>query len=81
MYFLGVSTPVAPNTQLVASLGGGKATRIDGIGIPAGEVLDLTTTHLQYAIYPLVTELRSGQEFSAVLRFVEGSVPITVHVH
>ncbi len=81
LYLLGVSTPVAPNAELIASLGGGKETRIEGIGIPAGEVLDLTTTHLRYVLYPLVTELRSGQEFSAVLRFVEGDVPITVHVH
>lgn len=81
LHLLGVSTQLARNADLIADIGDGKTAKFDSIGIPAGQSLDLTTSHLRYEIYPLATELRMGAQISVVLRFVQGDVPISVHVH
>lgn len=78
---LGMSTAVAPNAQLVASLGSSHSTVLDSIAIPAGEALDLTTSHIRLEIFPLRRSLVSGDMFPATLNFVDFSVTVSLHVH
>lgn len=81
LHLVGISTPVAGFAELVARLGPRETTKLESIGVPADEVLDLTTSHLRYEIYPLRTELTAGDEFPITLNLVQWSVTVPVHVH
>lgn len=80
-HVLGIDTPVAREVKLVARIGDVETTVLESIGAPAGETLDLTTSHLWYKIGPLTRDLRSGETFEMRVRFVGGQLTVPVHVH
>ena len=80
-HVIGIDTPVAPMTKLIADVGKAEKTVFDSIGVPAGETLDLTTSHLWYETGALTRDLQSGETFDMTLRFVGGEFTVPVHVH
>lgn len=78
---LGASAQIAENSRLVARIGAQDTTELQSISVPAGEVLDLTTSHLWYQLSPLRNALELGDEFALELNLVYTTVKITVHVH
>lgn len=81
LHLLGISTPVAAKTELVARVGSENTSVLQSIGIPSEETLDLTTSHLHYEIYPLEKVLQSGDNFPITLHFRGWSKSTLVHVH
>ncbi len=80
-HVIGIDTPVAREARLVARIGDIETAVLESIGTPAGETLDLTTSHLWYEIGPVTRDLRAGETFEMNLRFVGGKLTVPVHVH
>lgn len=80
-HILGIETPLAPEARLVARIGNDAVTVLDSIGVPAGEELDLTTSHLRFEIGPLTRALSAGETVEITLLFVGGEFVVPVHVH
>lgn len=80
-HVIGIDTPVARETKLVARIGDVETTVLESIGVPASETLDLTTSHLWYEIAPVTRDLRAGETFEMRLRFAGGQLIVPVHVH
>lgn len=78
---LGVSSLIAQNSRLVARIGTLDVTELESISVPAGEVLDLTTSHLWYELSPLRNKLEAGGVFELELNLVSSRVVTDVHVH
>ena len=81
IHVTGIDTPVAQGAKLVARIGESETTSLDSIGVPAGEILDLTTSHLWYEIGPVMRDLRVGETFEMTLSFVGWQLAVPVHVH
>lgn len=81
LHITGIETDLAERTLLVGRIGPVRTAVLDSIGAPAGETLDLTTSHLWFEIDPLERDLREGETFDVRLNFVEGSTLVPVHVH
>lgn len=81
LHVTGIETELADRAQLVGRIGAVRTAVFYSIGAPAGEVLDLTTSHLWFGIYPLTRDLRDGETFDVRLIFVNGSILVPVHVH
>lgn len=77
----GIDTPVAREARLVARIGDIETAVLESIGAPAGETLDLTTSHLWYEIGPVTRDMGTGETFEMSLRFVGGKLTVPVHVH
>lgn len=80
-HLIGISTPVACEAKLLARIGPTATTVLDSIGIPEGEALDLTTSHLWYEIRPVLRDLHVGATFEMTLNFAGGQLTVPVHVH
>ncbi|MAD38249.1 MAG: hypothetical protein CMO28_16285 [Tistrella sp.] len=80
-HVIGIETPVAREARLVADVGESERNVLESIGVPAGESLDLTTSHLWYETGPLTRDLDAGETFDMTLRFVGGQLTVPVHVH
>ena len=78
---LGVSSRIAKNSRLVARIGALDTTELQSISVPAGEVLDLTTSHLWYELSPLRNKLEAGDVFELELNLVNARVMTNIHVH
>ena len=78
---LGVSSRIAQKSRLVARIGAQATTELQSISVPAGEVLDLTTSHLWYELSPLRNELEAGDVFELELNLVNSRIMTDVHVH
>lgn len=78
---LGISSRIAKNSRLVARIGDQATTELQSISVPAGEVLDLTTSHLWYELCPLESSLDAGDVFELELSFVNARIVAEVHVH
>ncbi len=78
---LGVSSRIAENSRLIARIGASDTTELQSISVPAGEVLDLTTSHLWYELSPLRNKLETGDVFDLELDLVNARVMTDVHVH
>lgn len=78
---LGVSSRIAKNSRLVARIEDQATTELQSISVPAGEVLDLTTSHLWYELCPLERNLDAGEVFELELSFVNARIVAEVHVH
>ncbi|MEX2643155.1 MAG: hypothetical protein WD270_06855 [Acetobacterales bacterium] len=76
----GLDTP-AGEASLGARLGTIERAVPDSLGVPAGETVDLTTSHLSYEFGPLTQELHAGETFDMTLSFVGGRFVVPVHVH
>lgn len=81
LHVTGIETDLGKRAQLVGRIGAVRTAVLDSIGAPAGETLDLTTSHLWFEIDPLARDLREGDTFDVRLNFVEGSIKVPVHVH
>lgn len=81
IHVTGIDTPVAQGAKLVARIGETETTSLESIGVPAGEILDLTTSHLWYEIGPVMRDLRVGETFEMTLSFVGWQLVVPVHVH
>ena len=81
LHLIGISTSVAEKSELVARVGTKKTSVLQSIGVASDEILDLTTSHLHYEIYPLQQTIHSGDEFSMTLHFLGWSESTLVHVH
>lgn len=81
LVLMGISTPVADRANLVASLGKQKEAVLESISVPASETLDLTTSYLQYKIFPLNRALESGDQIPVKFSFIAGEITVLVHVH
>lgn len=80
-HVIGIEIPMARMARLVADVGESERMVLESIGVPAGESLDLTTSHLWYETGPLTRDLDAGETFDMILRFVGGQLTIPVHVH
>jgi copper(I)-binding protein len=80
-HVLGIDTSVARGARLVADIGKAERTALESIGVPPGETLDLTTSHLWYEIGLVTRDLHTGETFDIALRFVGGKLAVPVHVH
>jgi copper(I)-binding protein len=78
---LGVSSRIAENSRLIARIGASDTTELQSISVLAGEVLDLTTSHLWYELFPLRNKLETGDVFDLELDLVNARVMTDVHVH
>jgi len=78
---LGVSSGIAQNSRFVARIGALDTTELQSISVPAGEVLDLTTSHLWFELSPMRNKLDAGDAFELELNFVGARVATDVHVH
>lgn len=81
LHVVGLSTAIAESASLVARIGAVGTTVLGSVGAPAGETLDLTTSHLWFEISPLARDLTSGESFDVSLNLVGGSIVVPVHVH
>lgn len=81
LHVIGIETDLGERAQLVGRIGTVRTSVLDSIGAPAGETLDLTTSHLWFEIDPLARDLREGEVFDVRLNFVKGSISVPVHVH
>lgn len=80
-HVIGIETPVAREAHLVARIGPGEYTTLESLGVPSGETLDLTTSHLWYETGPVTRDLLAGQTLEMTLTFVGGQLMVPVHVH
>lgn len=80
-HIVGIDVPVADRAQLVADVGEARKEVLDSIGVPAEEILDLTTSHLYFETSAVTRNLRQGETFDMTLEFVGGQLTIPVHVH
>jgi copper(I)-binding protein len=81
LHLTGVRSDVAGQADLVARTGEATETLLASFPIPAGEELDLTTSHLRYELHPLRRDLVEDETFVALLDFGRWSVEVPVHVH
>jgi len=80
-HVIGIEIPVAQMATLVADVGEAHKYILDSIGVPAGEILDLTTSHLWFETTAVIRNLQPGETFDMTLRFVGGELTVPVHVH
>ena len=80
-HLLGLDTAVSRGARLIADVGKAERTILESIGIPAGETLNLTTSHLWYETGPVTRDLEAGEVFDMTLLFVGGQLTVPVHVH
>lgn len=81
VHITGIDTTVAANASLIAGAGYGKNLVLDSIGAPAGEMLDLTTSHIWFETSPVFRDLVPGEVIEVRLNFVGGALTVPVHVH
>lgn len=81
VHLLGLTSEAAESTELKARTGPSSVTTIGSVSVPAGSVLDLTTSHLWYELCLLKRPLRPGDRLVATLDFVSWKVPVELHVH
>jgi len=81
LHVLGIETPVASDAKLVARIGDAVTTVLESIGVPAGESVDLTTSHLWFEVEPMVRDLVAGETFEMTIMFVGARLATSVHVH
>ncbi len=81
IHMIGLETALAREAQLVVRTGGGEYTTLGSYGVPAGETLDLTTSHLWYETGPVLRDSRKGESFPMTVKFTNGSLTIPVHVY
>lgn len=78
---LGVRSSIADNAKLVARIDTSDTTELESISVPTGEMLDLTTSHLWYELFPLSAKLEAGDVFELTVDLVDARFVIDVHVH
>lgn len=81
IHVVGIEVPMAREARLVARIGPGDYTTLESLGVPPGDTLDLTTSHLWYETGPVTRDLRAGETFDMTLNFVGGQLAFPVHVH
>lgn len=81
LHLAGLSTPAAESVYLIARTGPNETKEIGSIGVPADEVLDLTTSHLWYEAYPVNRPLLPGDTIEVTLDFVSWKITVPIHVH
>jgi len=69
IYFYGVRTDVASETKLQIWTGPGRSGTLESVSVPAGEALDLGTSHFWIALNGLKKDLVAGQTFTATANF------------
>lgn len=69
IYFFGVRTEVASETKLQIWTGPARSGTLDSISVPAGETLDLGTSHFWIALNGLKRNLVAGETFTATANF------------
>src|SRR3546814_17541330 len=80
-HVIGIDTPVAREARLVARIGDVETAVLESIGAPAGETLDLTTSHLWYEIAPVTRDLRAGETFEMRRHCAGGQLPVPFTFH
>lgn len=80
-HVIGIDVPVADMARLVADVGEAGQDVLDSIGVPAGETLDLTTSHLYFETAAVTRNLQQGETLDMTLQFVGGQLNVPVHVH
>ena len=79
--FLGAESPAATGSSLMGKIDETRATVFDSMPILPDETLNFNTSHLWITLKSLKEPLIEGEQFPLTLRFVEGAVTVTAHVH
>ena len=76
----GIEIAAAKSVQLKANVGERAYAVLESIDVPAGDTLDLTTSHMFFQTSPLLSALGDDDVVDVTLIFNRGRTSVTAHV-